>query len=115
MRTTILIAAPLALLLAGCVSDSGTTDAQSGLKTTGYGSGARTRPPGGPNAAAEDLCVKAVQQQTNAEDVAVIGSDVQGAATQVMIGFPAARQPWRCVYSDGRVTEVTNTGSTGSL
>lgn len=67
----------------------------------------KPRPPGGTFYAAEDICVKAVQQQTNAEDVAVLGSAAGQPETVVIIGFPAAPAPWRCVVAvDGRVTEV---------
>jgi len=66
------------------------------------------RAPGGANFAAEDICVKAVQQQTNAEGVAVLGSQAGAAETVVMIGYPASSAPWRCVVApEGHVTEVT--------
>jgi PBP1b-binding outer membrane lipoprotein LpoB len=115
MKKLVLIAAPLALALAGCVSnETGTSSSTPTTATTASMSSVKngpTRPPGGPNAAAEDLCVKAVQQQTNAVGVAVIGSEVSQAATQVMIGFPKSQAPWRCLVSGDRVTEVAYTGS----
>jgi hypothetical protein len=110
MKTFILIAAPLALGLAGCVSDAGTSPGTA-TATSMAATNGPTRPPGGPNAAAELICVRAVQQQTNAAGVAVIGSEVSQAATHVMIGFPKARAPWRCLVSGDRVTEVGPTGS----
>jgi hypothetical protein len=99
-------------MLAGC-NGSETAAPTSATSTAAMGP---TRAPGGPNMAAEDICVKAVQQQTNAEGVAVLNSEFSEAATLVMIGFPAAQAPWRCLVApDGTVTEVLYTGSEGRL
>jgi hypothetical protein len=112
MKRLVLIAAPLAMALAGCNSDQSAAPASvSAMTPSGV-----TRPPGGPNLAAERICVKAVQQQTNALGVAILSSEFSQAATVVMLGFPDAQAPWRClVTSDGRVSEVTYTGSEGRL
>ena len=101
MRKRVKFTAPLALAglaatglaLAGCNSSQTVTSASTapGPSQTYSRAMGPTRPPGGPNLAAEDICVKAVQQQTNAEGVAVISSEFSQAATQVMIGFPAAQ------------------------
>lgn len=107
MKSSALLAALLAaspLALAGCVSDNSAGSVSTASATAQTGA---KRAPGGPNFAAEDICVKAVQQQTNAEGVGVISSEFSQAATLVMLDFPAATAPWRCLVSpDGRVTEV---------
>ncbi|WP_436637977.1 hypothetical protein [Microbaculum sp. FT89] len=110
MRKFLVAAVPVVLALAGCNSDPSTAPTASSAAMTANGP---TRAPSGPNAVAEDLCVKAVQQQTNASGVGVINSEFSQAATQVMVGFPAAQAPWRCLVSGGRVTEVIYTGSEG--
>lgn len=122
MRKRVIISAPLAVLaaltLAGCNSNqsASTVTTAPGAAATYSRAVGPTRAPGGPNMAAEDICVKAVQQQTNADGVAVINSEFSQAATLVMIGFPAAQAPWRClVAQDGSVTEVVYTGSEGRL
>ena len=116
MRKIALATVPLVLALAGCgPNQSSAPTVSNATATTGTTANGPTRPPGGPNAKAEDLCVKAVQQQTNAEGVGIINSEFSEAATLVMIGFPEAQAPWRCLYSGGRVTEVTYTGSQGRL
>ena len=111
MKRLILIAAPLALALAGCGPNQVSSPAPATTASMGSVATGPTRPPGGPNAAAETLCVRAVQQQTNAAGVAVIGSEFSQAATQVMIGYPESRGPWRCLVSGDRVTEVKPVGS----
>lgn len=125
MRTEALIAALFtSVALAGCVSDQPTdlTASSAGAPTATATAAPTTpeatiargapRPPGGANVAAETICVMAVQQATNAVGVAVIGSgaassQAQPAETVVLLNYPAARAPWRCLTNaDGRVTEV---------
>ncbi|MEJ8571879.1 hypothetical protein [Microbaculum marinum] len=103
------------LALAGCngAQTSAPTSAASMAATTRTGP---LRPPQAPNFAAEDICVKAVQQQTNAEDVGVISSQGTQVEMVVMVGYPASGAPWRCVVGPrGNVTAVTYLGSEARL
>lgn len=117
MRYFVLTASALAL--AGCVSTqtAGPTSAtppapQPGSSIASMTATGPTRAPAAPNHAAEDICVKAVQQATNEEGVGVLASEPGQGHTLVMLGFPDARSPWRCLVApDGRVTEVKPTGA----
>ncbi len=121
-----LLAVPLALSLAGCVSNeqagptsysapaptpapvaTATPPAATAMPTAPANwRSIKPRAPSGANAAAESLCVKAVQQQTNAVGVGVLTSAAAAAGTEVWLVYPATEAPWRCLYSNARVTEI---------
>lgn len=98
MRTLIgLMAAPLILTLAACV----TTGAAPDLS-------------GGPVSTMESACVAAVQQATNNTDVIVLGSDPIGGGRSLTLDV-GRTGVWICdVTSAGAVTNVSLLGSDGS-
>lgn len=85
-----------AILVAGCVEDTG--------------SGSASMP-----TAADQACLRAVTAETNNPDVVLLSSSFSQAGTEVIAGVGPQRAPWRCIaYSDGstsRPESLTNEGT----
>ena len=85
-----------ALVLAGCVVDSGSGSVSSAPS------------------AAEQACLQRVSIETNNGDVSVIRSSFSEAGTEVIVGVGPQRAPWQCIaYRDGSTTRpmsMTNEG-----
>ena len=85
-----------AVLLAGCVEDTGETAASSTPSQ------------------AEQACLRDVTATTNNPDVTLISSSFSEAGTQVIVGVGPDRAQWSCIaYSDGTtdgIMSLTNEG-----
>ena len=87
-----------AVLLAGCVEDTGETVASS------------TPSP------AEQACLRDVTATTNNPDVTLISSSFSEAGTQVIVGVGPDRAQWNCIaYSDGTTDGIMSLTDEGFL
>lgn len=93
LTTTFALSA--AILLSGCVEDTG--------------GGTASMP-----TAAEQVCLQRVSMETNNGDVTLLGSSFSQAGTEVIVGVGPQRARWQCIaYADGstsRPMSLTNEG-----
>ncbi len=115
------VAAALSLALAACSeekaeapkADAPPAQEPAPSTTTAAPPAAETQPASSSDVtdAAKQACLKAVTDQTNESDVAILSSEFSEANSLVMVGVGANRAPWRCLVSnDGAVQEVMFTG-----
>lgn len=116
----IVFAACSAILLAGCVQDSGKGMAPGTASMTANvtptpapiaGSGSAGTP-----SPAEQGCLRDVTRTTNNPDVVLLSSEFSQAGTQVIVGVGPQRARWSCIgYSDGSTAEIISLTNEGSL
>ncbi len=73
-------------------------------------------PQAGAPRAEEQACLRDVTRTTNNPDVVLLGSSVEGAGMEVIVGVGPQRARWRCVgRPDGTTFGITSLTDDGAL
>lgn len=98
MKTYGILTAGLgALLLAGCVEETGAPSTSTPTL-------------------AEQACLRAVTSTTNNPDVVLLSSSFSQAGTQVIVGVGQQRARWSCIgYENGTTADITSLTNEGYL